>query len=44
MALQADELVRGLRLYVERDNQRAQNVYRSLGMADTGYRVFEELF
>lgn len=33
----------GFRLYVERDNQRAQRTYRSLGMTETRYRVFEEL-
>ncbi len=31
----------GLRLYVERDNARAQEVYRRMGMADSGYAVFE---
>src|SRR3954462_3600790 len=31
----------GLRLYVERDNTRAQEVYRRLGMADSGYAVYE---
>jgi GNAT superfamily N-acetyltransferase len=31
----------GLRLYVERDNTRAQEVYRRLGMSDSGYAVFE---
>jgi ribosomal protein S18 acetylase RimI-like enzyme len=31
----------GLRLYVERDNRRAQDVYRRLGMADSGYAVYE---
>jgi GNAT superfamily N-acetyltransferase len=31
----------GLRLYVERENARAQDVYRKLGMADAGYAVFE---
>jgi ribosomal protein S18 acetylase RimI-like enzyme len=31
----------GLRLYVERENARAQEVYRKLGMADAGYAVFE---
>jgi ribosomal protein S18 acetylase RimI-like enzyme len=31
----------GLRLYVERDNTRAQEVYRRMGMADSGYAVFE---
>ena len=32
----------GLRLYVERDNQRAQATYAALGMQDTGYFVFEQ--
>jgi ribosomal protein S18 acetylase RimI-like enzyme len=32
----------GLRLYVERENVRAQEVYRRLGMADAGYAVFEK--
>jgi GNAT superfamily N-acetyltransferase len=31
----------GLRLYVERDNQRAQETYASLGMVETAYRLFE---
>ncbi len=31
----------GLRLYVERDNARAQEVYRRLGMVDSGYAVYE---
>ena len=31
----------GLRLYVERDNVDAQRTYESLGMADTGYRMYE---
>jgi len=31
----------GLRLYVERDNQRAQATYASLGMVETAYRLFE---
>ena len=31
----------GLRLYVERQNTPAQQVYRRLGMADGGYAVFE---
>ncbi len=35
--------VRGFRLYVERENEVAQAVYRKLGMRETGYRVFEEL-
>ena len=32
----------GLRLYVEQSNARAQQTYRSVGMDDTGYLVFEE--
>jgi ribosomal protein S18 acetylase RimI-like enzyme len=31
----------GLRLYVEKDNTRAQEVYRRLGMSDAGYLVYE---
>jgi ribosomal protein S18 acetylase RimI-like enzyme len=31
----------GLRLYVERDNVRAQATYATLGMVDAGYRIFE---
>ena len=31
----------GLRLYVERDNTRAQEVYRRQGMQATAYRMFE---
>lgn len=34
--------VRGLRLYVERENHGAQATYRSLGMDETHYRLFEE--
>lgn len=33
----------GCRLYVERENGRAQATYRALGMAETHYRVMEEL-
>jgi ribosomal protein S18 acetylase RimI-like enzyme len=33
--------VRGLRLYVERENAPAQEVYRRLGMRDAGYLVYE---
>lgn len=36
--------VRGLRLYVENDNARAQSTYAALGMADAHYRVFEDEF
>ena len=34
----------GLRLYVESGNTRAQATYKSLGMAETGYRVLEAMF
>jgi GNAT superfamily N-acetyltransferase len=34
----------GLRLYVERDNQRAQRTYAALGMDETAYRLFEQEF
>jgi GNAT superfamily N-acetyltransferase len=37
----SDAGVCGLRLYVERDNARAQNTYRSCGMDDAGYLVME---
>jgi ribosomal protein S18 acetylase RimI-like enzyme len=33
----------GVRLYVERDNARAQATYQSLGMGDAGYFVWEVL-
>jgi ribosomal protein S18 acetylase RimI-like enzyme len=33
----------GVRLYVERDNTRAQETYRRLGMGDAGYYVWEML-
>ncbi len=33
-----------IRLYVERENARAQKTYRSLGMSPTGYRVMESEF
>lgn len=35
---------RGLRLYVDARNTRAQTVYRSLGMNGDHYRVFEDMF
>jgi ribosomal protein S18 acetylase RimI-like enzyme len=38
-----DPAVCGFRLYVERENRRAQAAYRTLGMNETRYRVFEEL-
>ncbi|MEO0408035.1 MAG: GNAT family N-acetyltransferase [Cyanobacteria bacterium P01_A01_bin.135] len=37
------ENVCGFRLYVERDNHRAQATYGTLGMEETAYRLFEEL-
>jgi ribosomal protein S18 acetylase RimI-like enzyme len=39
----ADVNVCGYRLYVERNNATAQKTYRSLGMAETDYLMFEEL-
>jgi ribosomal protein S18 acetylase RimI-like enzyme len=36
--------VRGLRLYVESGNARAQRVYRALGMRPAGYQVMETMF
>jgi len=38
-----DPAVCGFRLYVERENVRAQATYNALGMKETGYLVFEEL-
>lgn len=38
-----DPAVCGFRLYVERENGRAQATYRKLGMNATRYLVFEEL-
>ena len=38
----ANPNVIGLRLYFERDNERAQATYRSLGMNDTTYGMMEE--
>ena len=40
LARQQDDVC-GLRLYVERDNIRAQRTYESLGMKDAGYWMFE---
>jgi GNAT superfamily N-acetyltransferase len=37
----ADPEVRGLRLYVERDNARAQRVYEQMGMQPSGHLVYE---
>jgi ribosomal protein S18 acetylase RimI-like enzyme len=38
-----DPAVCGFRLYVERENGRAQVTYQALGMKETRYLVFEEL-
>lgn len=40
----ADPEACGLRLYVERCNNRAQDTYRSMGMIDSGYQVMESYF
>jgi len=37
----ADPSVIGLRLYFDRDNVRAQETYRSMGMSDTSYGMME---
>jgi ribosomal protein S18 acetylase RimI-like enzyme len=39
---EADPDVCGLRLYVERENARAQETYRALGMRETHYRLYEQ--
>jgi ribosomal protein S18 acetylase RimI-like enzyme len=41
LARQQGGAVCGLRLYVEIHNRRAQETYRSCGMQETAYRVFE---
>jgi ribosomal protein S18 acetylase RimI-like enzyme len=38
---QGDATVCGIRLYVDRDNERAQATYRRCGLEDGGYRVME---
>ncbi len=40
LARQEDDVC-GLRLYVEKDNVRAQQTYANLGMTETDYRLFE---
>lgn len=35
--------VRGLRLYMEKDNERARRAYQKLGLKQTYYQVFEKL-
>jgi ribosomal protein S18 acetylase RimI-like enzyme len=37
-----DQAVFGLRLYVEQENTTAQATYRSLGMHETAYRLYEQ--
>lgn len=34
----------GFRLYVEKENRVAQKAYRALGMTETHYKVFEEIW
>ena len=41
---ETDGDVRGLRLYVERDNGRAQATYASMGMAEAPYKLYERYF
>lgn len=41
--VEQDRALRGLRLFVERDNAVAQRVYAELGMDDQHYRMFEWL-
>ena len=38
-----DRAVVGFRLYVEKNNRRAQSTYRASGMAHTHYLVYEQL-
>ena len=40
----ADPTVCGIRLYVEQNNQAAQSVYQRVGLAPSGYWVFEQDF
>jgi ribosomal protein S18 acetylase RimI-like enzyme len=40
----ADPDVRGIRLYVERENVNAMRTYEGLGMLDAGYAMFEASF
>ncbi len=41
---EADPGVVGIRLYVEAENDPAQEVYRRLGMVDAGYHVLERMW
>ena len=40
---EAEQQVCGFRLYVEHENLVAQKTYRSFGMIETGYKMYEEL-
>jgi GNAT superfamily N-acetyltransferase len=39
--VETSEDLRGLRLYVEKENERAHDVYKALGMSDARYHLFE---
>lgn len=39
--IEGDSSISGLRLYVDKSNERAQHVYRSMGMNGDHYTVFE---
>ena len=41
---ESDDEVRGLRLYVRFDNERARKTYQTMGMSPSGYEVFEHEF
>ncbi len=43
LAREAEGVI-GLRLYVEQDNVAARRTYAALGMNDTGYAIYEQLF
>ena len=43
LAEQEESAVCGYRLYVEQENRAAQSTYQTLGMHETGYRIYEEL-
>ncbi|MFC7516643.1 GNAT family N-acetyltransferase [Herbaspirillum sp. GCM10030257] len=38
-----DKSICGFRLYVEKDNVNAQRTYQALGMAETDYKMYEEM-
>jgi len=38
-----EQIICGFRLYVEKNNHIAQNTYKSLGMSETHYLVYEEM-